>query len=88
VAAAPTTVYYDGLCPLCSREIAHYRARAGDAPVSFVDIARPGFDPARHGLDVQRVHEVLHVRVGDVMHTGIDAAIAMWDAIPPYRWLG
>ena len=46
MSAMPTTVYYDGECPLCSREIAHYRSRVGDGPVSFVDIMKEDFAPA------------------------------------------
>src|SRR5712692_10586832 len=85
--ATPVTVYYDGLCPLCSREIAHYRDRAKGIPVSFVDLSAPDFDAAQHGVDLDRAREILHVRVGDEMRTGLDAVIAMWDAIPAYRWL-
>jgi predicted DCC family thiol-disulfide oxidoreductase YuxK len=83
----PITVYYDGLCPLCSREIAHYRTKVGDAPVAFVDIMGPEFDPVPQGIDPARARQVLHVQVGPEMRTGIDAAIAMWEAIPAYRWL-
>ncbi len=83
----PVTVYYDGQCPLCSREIAHYRRLAKGAPVSFVDIAAPVFDAAQHGVDLRQAHQILHVRVGDEMRTGFGAVIAMWEAIPAYRWL-
>ncbi len=83
----PITVFYDGLCPLCSREIAHYRKQVGSAPVAFVDIAGAEFDPVRHGIDLGRARQVLHVRVGADMRTGVDAAVAMWEAIPAYRWL-
>ena len=85
--ATPVTVYYDGQCPLCAREIAHYREKAAGAPVSFVDITTADFDAVQHGLDVGRIRQVLHVRVGAEMHTGIDAAIHMWAALPAYRWL-
>jgi len=81
------TVYYDGLCPLCSREIVHYRKHAPAEGVRFLDITEPGFDAAAHGLDRKRIREVMHVKVGDELRTGIDAFIALWDAIPGHRWL-
>lgn len=83
----PITVYYDGLCPLCSREIAHYRARAKGAPVTFVDITTADFDPLQHGVDPGRIHQFLHVKAGDEMCIGTEAFIALWEAIPTYRWL-
>ena len=86
--AAPTlTLYYDGLCPLCSREIAHYRTKVVDGGVHFLDITDPKFDAAGHGLDARRVRRLMHVKVGDEVRVGMDAFIALWDAIPAYRWL-
>ena len=55
--------------------------------MAFVDIASADFDPAAQGIDLLRARQVLHVRVGPDMQTGLDAVIAMWDAIPTYRWL-
>jgi predicted DCC family thiol-disulfide oxidoreductase YuxK len=80
------TIFYDGLCPLCSREIAHYRRRIPDGNARFVDITDPGFDAASHGLDGD-VHRIMHVRVGDEIRTRVDAFLAIWEAIPSYRWL-
>jgi predicted DCC family thiol-disulfide oxidoreductase YuxK len=83
----PIVIYYDGLCPLCSREIAHYRAHVAGSPVAFVDIAAGDFDPNEHGVDLARARQVLHVKVGGQMRTGVDAVISMWEAIPRYRRL-
>jgi predicted DCC family thiol-disulfide oxidoreductase YuxK len=84
---APLTLYYDGLCPLCSREMDHYRRHAGSAPVAFVDITEPGFDAAAHGLDPRRIHRVMHARQGDRLFTAVDAFIALWETLPGYTWL-
>src|SRR5262245_26755554 len=81
------TVYYDGLCPLCSREIAHYQKRVHDDAVHFTDITAPEFEAADHGLDPERIHQVMHVKVGGEVRAGVDAFIALWAAIPSYRWL-
>jgi predicted DCC family thiol-disulfide oxidoreductase YuxK len=82
------TMYYDGLCPLCSREIAHYRGRTKDDPsVQYVDIADPAFDAAAHGLDAGRVHKAMHVKVGDELHTGPDAFLAVWKRVRGFGWL-
>ena len=85
----PLTVFYDGLCPLCAREIAYYRRRAPADAVRFADIAAADFDAARHGLDPVRVH-VMHARRGETLYTGVEAFIALWDALPGFRhwaWL-
>jgi predicted DCC family thiol-disulfide oxidoreductase YuxK len=83
----PLTLFYDGLCPLCSREIAHYRRRLTDPDVSFLDIADPTFDAARHGLHPRRVRRVLHVKVGDDVRTGVDAFIVLWQRVRGWSWL-
>lgn len=83
----PVTVFYDGLCPLCSREMDYYRTRVKDEPVRFVDITAPDFDARRLGLDPERVRRVMHAKVGEDVRTGVEAFVALWQAIPRYRWL-
>jgi predicted DCC family thiol-disulfide oxidoreductase YuxK len=87
MSAQHLTVYYDGLCPLCSREIAHFRARTPADAVTFVDFTEADFDPAAHGVDPERIRQVLHVRVGTEMCTGTEAFLALWSAVPGYGWL-
>lgn len=81
------TVYFDGQCPLCSREIAHYRRRAQADAVTFIDIAARDFDPAAHGLDPVRIERLFHVRAGDRLLVGLDAFRALWADVPGFRWL-
>jgi predicted DCC family thiol-disulfide oxidoreductase YuxK len=78
-------IYYDGLCHLCSREIEYYRKRAGEN-VTFVDIAAPDFDATTHGLDPNRVQQVMHVRQDGQLRLGLDAFIAIWETIPGHTW--
>jgi predicted DCC family thiol-disulfide oxidoreductase YuxK len=80
------TLFFDGGCHLCSREIDFFRSRL-TPPVAYVDIADPHFDAASHGVDPKRVHEVMHVKVGDQVRTSVEAFVAIWDRWPGYRWL-
>ena len=52
-----------------------------------MDITDPVFDAAGHGLDPRRVHRLMHVKVGEEVRVGLEAFIALWDAIPAYRWV-
>src|SRR5260370_12697379 len=82
------TVYYDGLCPLCSREIVHYRKHIKDESVDFEDITELSFDSAAQGLDPRAIHRIMHVKTASgQIKTGLDAFIALWVAVPAYRWL-
>ncbi|AHZ86164.1 DUF393 domain-containing protein [Bdellovibrio bacteriovorus] len=73
------TVYYDGLCQLCSREIAHYRKLEGAENIAFVDITSSGFDANTEGLDPHKIHKSLHVRDSEgQIFTGVEAFIVIW----------
>ncbi len=83
------TIYYDGLCQLCSREIALFRRRVTDGTLAYVDISEPEFDPARDALDPVQIHKHMHVRNEQTgqMLTGVEALLAMWECVPGFRWL-
>lgn len=85
---AALTVLYDGGCPLCSREIAHYRRLAVGLPIDWVDIAPLDADPKAYGVSRLEALKVFHVldRQG-VMHKGARGFLVLWAALPRYRWL-
>ncbi|MFO0692154.1 MAG: DUF393 domain-containing protein [Polyangiales bacterium] len=58
-------VFFDGDCPLCTREIAFLRARDRTGRIRFTDIAAPGFEPEEAGLDRETLMERIHGRLPD-----------------------
>lgn len=80
------TVYYDGLCVLCSREIDHYRRQAGSEGLLFVDITDALFNAQNEGVDPLLVHKVMHVKAASgELKTGVDAFITIWQQLPKYQ---
>ncbi len=76
------TVWYDGGCPLCLREIALMRRLDRANHIHFVDVA----DPAQPcPLDRQLLLDRFHARKGTVIYDGAAAFAAMWRAIPVLR---
>ena len=84
--AAPTTVYYDGACPVCSREMAVYRRAAGAEALRFVDVTT---EAPPEGVTRDAALARLHVRRPDgSMATGAAAFAALWSSLPRWRRLG
>jgi len=81
-------VFYDGGCPLCRREIAHYRRVDQAGRLHWVDAASDSETLARHGLTLERAMAELHVQDGaGRWYRGIDAFLVIWSRLPAYRWL-
>lgn len=81
------SVFYDGLCMLCSKEIEHYKKQPGAERIRFVDICGPGFNATQEGVDPQEVHRVMHVRRADgSLAIKVDAFIEIWKVLPPYHF--
>ena len=83
--ASTWNVYFDGLCPLCSREIDHYRKQRGAESLRFVDITAADFNAEAEGVDPIAVHKEMHVKTSDGrLVTGVDAFIEIWKVLPRY----
>lgn len=87
VESPPLTVLYDGACPLCRREIGIYRGLRPNSPVCFADV-----NDRAQSLPPDTTREQLlarfHVRRSDgQMLSGAQAFLALWAALPGWRWL-
>lgn len=81
-------VIFDGSCPLCSREIAHYRKRRGAERIDWIDASREHACVEQLGMSVEQVMAVFHARdTAGVWHTGAAGFLYLWSQLPAYRWL-
>lgn len=79
-------VWFDGACPLCTREIALMRRLDKRGAITFVDVAA-GSDPSCP-VDRAQLLARFHAEEDGVLHDGAAAFAAMWRAIPLLRPLG
>jgi predicted DCC family thiol-disulfide oxidoreductase YuxK len=84
------TVYYDGACPVCAREIGVYRRCAGAETVDWVDVAALDHDAkAAHDLSRADAMARFHVRGEDgKLVSGAAAFATLWRALPAWRRWG
>ncbi|MCW6508892.1 thiol-disulfide oxidoreductase DCC family protein [Lichenifustis flavocetrariae] len=81
------TVWYDGSCPLCAREIAVMKRLNRRGAVDFVNVGDQ--ESASCPIDRRALLERLHAREGEgPILSGAPAFAAMWRALPLLRPLG
>ncbi len=83
--AQTVTVWFDGACPLCRREIAFMRRLDRRGRIDFVDVASEG---SACPLDRTELLARFHARENGRIVDGAEAFAAMWRAIPILRPLG
>lgn len=77
----PLTLYFDGDCPLCAREIKILRRHAAESRLLFVDISSSAFDAKVLGFTFEQMQSALHARFADGRWvTGLDATLWSWRA--------
>ncbi|HQT38597.1 MAG TPA: DUF393 domain-containing protein [Acidocella sp.] len=83
------TVYYDGGCPVCSREVQFYQGRGGSACFVWVDVTRVDEAALGFGLTRDAALARMHVRRADgTIVSGAAAFAEIWRGMPGLRWLG
>ncbi|NBC20591.1 MAG: DUF393 domain-containing protein [Alphaproteobacteria bacterium] len=86
--ASAFTVYFDGACPLCRREIALYQNRRGADEIAWVDVLQATEDDLG-GLTRDQALKRFHVRQKDGrLRSGAAAFAALWKALPAFRPAG
>lgn len=79
------TVFYDGKCGLCSREINHYRKVAPLGIFDWQDITESSVELEKVDLSVADALKELHATDHEgSLYKGIDAFILIWNHM--HRW--
>ena len=83
------TVFYDGACPLCRREIGFYQRRDGAQSIDWVDVSRCAGETVAPGLTKAEAMARFHVKRADGrLASGGLAFAQLWAALPGFRPFG
>lgn len=85
-ATPPVVVFHDGSCPVCRREIAHYRRLDRDNRIRWVDVAagQEALDDA--GVTREQALRRFHVIDADgTLRSGAEAFTVLWAELPGWR---
>lgn len=81
----PFEVYYDGGCPACRREMAHYRAQPAAVPIRYTDVVAEPERLSAIGITQRDAIHRLHARDEDGrVLVGMRAFHGVWSRIPRY----
>lgn len=81
------TVYFDGSCPLCRREMAYYRRNPARQAVHFIDVSQ---EDARLGPGLERAQSLARLHVRDAsgrLVSGAEAFVLLWGFFPRFACL-
>ena len=82
------TVFYDGKCGLCRREISHYKRIAPDAVFHWVDITADSSSLEKLGISYTDGLKLLHATDSQgKLYVGVDAFILIWQQLARWRIL-
>ena len=84
------TVFFDGSCPLCRREISFYQRQRGADAIDWCDVSSVSGDVCvAPGLDCTAAMKRFHVRnAHGEIKSGAAAFAELWTWLPGFRWAG
>jgi predicted DCC family thiol-disulfide oxidoreductase YuxK len=87
------TLFYDGLCPLCEKEIIALQKRDKENKIVFEDISLPDFPQRFPHMNIDELNARIHGQLSDgTMITGLDVTHKAWSLVgvkwlyAPLRW--
>ena len=89
----PVTLFYDGSCPICMKEINWLMKKDKQQRLDLVDVSRDDFCENYPDMNPEALDRLIHAKLGNGrIVTGVDATLAAWEAvglgywIAPLRW--
>lgn len=75
-------VFFDGDCPLCTREIDFLKARDRRSAIRFTDISQPSFDPSVYDMELADFMAQIRGRMPDgTFVEGVEVFRQLYDAV-------
>lgn len=87
-ATCATSVYFDGGCPICTREIGFYQRQDGANNIDWVDVSRCEEAALPKGVSREAAMARFHVANATGLTDGAPAFIQLWCALPRFRFIG
>ena len=82
----PVTVYFDGSCGICSREIGYYRQIADPGIFSWLDVSKAEVSLDHESFTRLDALKFLHVRdQAGHLHVGVSAFVVIWRQLRGWR---
>lgn len=79
------TIFFDGKCILCFREIKHYKKLDKHHLLRTIDISASDFDASAFGLDTEEVNVNMHsIDEDGNIYIGVDTFAQIWSRVYPY----
>ncbi|MBC7684031.1 MAG: DUF393 domain-containing protein [Bdellovibrionales bacterium] len=80
--SAALTLYYDGNCPFCAREMKRLGGWDRAGRLAFVDVSLPGFDPAQLNATMAQLDAQLYSQTGaGAVLIGTDSMLAAYTLV-------
>ena len=81
------TVFYDGRCGLCAREIAHYRKIAQPEDFEWCDIFESQDQLKALGIELAQALKMLYASdAQNRRFSGVDTFLQIWQRLPKWYW--
>jgi ubiquinone biosynthesis monooxygenase Coq7 len=83
------TVFYDGACPLCTREMGFYKRQKGADSIAWMDVSRCNEDYVAPDLSKELALRRFHIQEKDgPIVSGAEGFAVLWAALPAFRLFG
>ena len=83
------TVFFDGSCPICTKEIDFYRKRNGAEFLSWIDVSDKDAEIASTNRSRQELLARFHVMRSDgKLISGGKAFAELWTSLPGFTFVG
>jgi len=83
------TVFFDGQCPLCSREIGFYQRQGGAEAINWVDVTKVNLNDLPSSLTRENALARFHVLTAKgKLISGGEAFSSLWLSLPAFNWAG
>lgn len=78
----PITIFYDGACRMCTRQMENFRKQDTKERLLFIDITNQDFKAGEFGLDKAPIQKYIYAKdASSRIVRGIDAFIWIWGAV-------
>lgn len=76
------SIFYDGQCPLCVKEMDSLRKLNAEGKLAFIDIEAEGFTQAYPNIDKKEARTILHGLLSDGQYLyGLDVGYEAWRTV-------